>query len=53
MTYPLSAIPKWSVAEVLSVNLTLKLGEFYVLVISFENTALINKLKHTFHIEPA
>ena len=47
------AIPKRSTTEVLSVDLPFKLGEFYVLVISFNNPMLINKLgKHPTHIGP-
>ena len=45
------AIPKRGVTEVLSVDLTFKLGKFYVLVTSFEYPMLINKLgKHPTHI---
>ena len=41
------AIPKRGVAEVLSVDLTFKLGEFYVLIASFKDPMLDNKLgKH-------
>ena len=47
------AIPKPGVAEVMSVDLTLKLGEYYVLVTSFKNPMLVNKLgKHPTHIGP-
>ena len=47
------AIPKRDAAEVLSVDLTFKLGEVYVLVTSFKNPMLINKLgKHPTHIGP-
>ena len=47
------AIPKRGVAEVLPVDLTFKLGEFYVLVTSFKNPMFINKLgKHPTHIGP-
>ena len=47
------AIPKRGAAEVLSVDLTFKLGEFYVLVTSFKNPMLIDKLgKHPTHIRP-
>ena len=47
------AIPKRGAAEVLSVDLTFKLGESYVLVTSFKNPMLINKLrKHPNHIGP-
>ena len=45
------SIPKRGAAEVLSVDLTFKLSEFYVLVTSFKNPMLINKLgKHPTHI---
>ena len=45
------AIPKRGAAEVLSVDLTFKLSEFYVLVTSFKNPMLINKLqKYPTHI---
>ena len=37
------AIPKQGVAETLSVDLTFKLGEFYVLVTSFKNPMVINQ----------
>ena len=47
------AIPKGGVAKVLSVDLAFKLGEFYVLVTSFKNPMLINKLgKHPTRIGP-
>ena len=42
-------IPKWGVAEVLSVDLTFTLGEFYVLVTSFKNAMLIKTFgKHLY-----
>ena len=46
-------IPKRGAAEVLSVDLTFKPGNFYVSVTSFKNPMLINKLgKHPTHIGP-
>ena len=47
------AIPQRGVAEVLSIDLTFKLGKLYVLVTSFKNPMLINKLeKHPTHMGP-
>ena len=47
------AISKQGASEVLSVDLTFELPEFYVLVTSFENPMLINKLgKHPTHTGP-
>ena len=47
------AVSKRGFAEVFSVDLTFKLGEFYVLVTSFKNPMLINKLGKQSHRGPA
>ena len=48
------AIPKRGVAEVMPVDLTFKLRELYVLVTSFKNPMLANKLgKHPNYIGPS
>ena len=47
-------IPKRGVAEVMPVDLTFKLRELYVLVTSFKNPMLANKLgKHPNYIGPS